>query len=318
MKRVPLYLAGTGFHVPEERLTNADLEAMVDTSDEWIQRHIGIVERRRAADDVDTSDMAVRATREALVRAGWRASDLDLLVCATSTPDGLVPSTACIIGSKLKADPISFDINAACSGFLYGLNVVSNMVANGSYDRAALCVADKFTKVTDYEDRTTCVFFGDSASTVLVTRDKPESGLELIDLSIKNVNEGAEMVQVPLRGFFRQDGAQVKDYALKHFESSAMSMLDKHGLTPSDLRAFIGHQANYRILEEVAAKLGIEDYQHWHNVTTVGNQGAPGCVTTFCMKIEEHRDELRDGDLFLVTVFGAGFTTGSALFRWVG
>ncbi len=312
-----MYVAETGYHLPEERVTNADLVARVDTSEDWILGHVGITERRRAPSDEDTSDLGVRATKAALARAGWSGDELDLLVCATSTPDRLIPSTATIIGKKMGIDPVSFDVNAACSGFVYGLSTACALASFHGYERAAVTVAEKYTRITDYDDRATCIFFGDGAATVLLQKEEPEVGFEVLDTSLKNLNEGADCVTTPLAGYFHQDGRTVKRYAVNSLHESAEQMLGRHGLLISDIRYFTGHQANLTLLEEVGKLIGLSPEQHWFNVDLCGNQGGAGVGTTFCSKAEAHADELEDGDLFLLTVFGAGFTMGSALLRRV-
>lgn len=311
------YISGTGSCVPGEVVTNAHLIERVATNEAWILSHTGIRERRRAPAAWDTSDLGAAATRTALERAGWAPGELELLVCATSTPDTLIPATASWIGQKLEIDPIAFDVNAACSGFVYGLATATSLMASFGYRRAALCTAEKYTRVTDYDDRSTCIFFGDSATTVLLQPDEPAVGFEIVDLSMENANEGAAFVSTPVGGTFRQDGRRVKEFALKSFEKSARQMLGRHGLGVAELKAFCGHQANLRVLEEVAGRLGVRADQHWYNVDTCGNQGAAGVVTAFCTEVERREAELADGDLFLLTVFGSGFTYGSVLLKRV-
>ncbi len=312
-----MYIAGTGFHIPEKKLTNAQLIAMVDTSDQWILSHTGIEERRVATDDVDTSDLGVQATRAALAAARWRAEDLDLLVCATSTPDRLIPATASLIGMKMEIDPVAFDVNAACSGFVYGLAVAQALGVAHGYRRIALTTPEKYSRVTDYTDRATCVFFGDSAGTVLLQPDEPEAGFEVVDVVMANMNEGADFVITPVGGYFWQNGRRVLEYAMKGFSESAKDVLRRNELAPGDLKAWVGHQANLRALEAVAELVGIAPEQHWFNVDRCGNQGAAGVITTFCEEVVAREAEIAHGDLFLLTVFGSGFTTGSALLRRV-
>ncbi|HKX46032.1 MAG TPA: ketoacyl-ACP synthase III, partial [Planctomycetota bacterium] len=303
--------------IPRDVITNAELLERIDTTDEWIVAHTGMRERRRAPADWDTSDLGADATRAALERTGWAGDDVDLLVCATSTPDRLIPATASFISKKLGIDPVAFDVNAACSSFVYGLAVVEGLMGRMGYQRAALCTAEKYTRVTDYTDRSTCIFFGDSAATVLLQTERPERGLEVVDVTLENCNEGADYVTTFIGGYFWQDGRRVKEYALRSFEKSARDMLARHDLAIGDIRAFCGHQANLRVLEQVGAAIGLRPEQHWHNVAELGNQGAAGVATAFCTRLDEHRASLRDGDLFLLTVFGSGFTYASALLRWV-
>ena len=314
---VPIYIGAAGHHYPERRITNADLTAMVDTSEEWIESHTGIVERRRADDDVDTSDLGVLATRAACERAGWRPEELELLLCATSTPDDLIPPTASYIAGKLGTRSVAFDVNASCSGFVYGLAVAAGLVATQGYGRAALCTAEKYTRVVDYTDRGTCIFWGDSAATVLLQRERPAAGLELVDLVMENLNEGADLVRIPREGHFLMDGSEVKRIALEGMIESARTLLERNGLGASSLRAFMAHQANYRVLEALRDALGVSEDRHWHNVRTLGNQGAAGVVTTLSAGLDAHAGGLADGDLLLLTTYGSGFTGGSALLRWV-
>jgi len=192
------------------------------------------------------------------------------------------------------------------------------MVQSAGHKRAALCTAEKYTRVTDYDDRSTCIFFGDSAGTILLQAERPERGFEIVDLTYFNTNEGADCVHTPTGGWFRQDGRRVKEYALDCFERSAREILERNDVKVRDLRAFSAHQANLRVLEIVADAIGLAPEQHWHNVVTCGNQGAAGVITTFCSRCEQEESTFVDGDLFLMTVFGSGFTTGSVLLRWIG
>lgn len=311
-----VFITGTGYHHPERRVTNQDLMRRMDTTDEWIRKRTGILERRYADDGIDTSDLGVIATERAVEDAGWGATDIQLLICATSTPDCLVPSTASYICNKMKLPSVALDVNAACSGFVYGLAVAQGLMAAQGFDRVALCTAEKYSRVVDPTDRKNAIFWGDSAATVMLQPEPPPVGAELVDVVLKNVNEGADLAKVPIRGYVAVEGNAVKPIADRGFIDSARDILQRHQLTSDDLRAFMGHQVNLRVLESLADTLGVNG-RHWHNVETLGNQGAAGVITTFCAGIERHAGELRDGDLFLLTVFGAGFTSGSALLRWV-
>jgi 3-oxoacyl-[acyl-carrier-protein] synthase-3 len=190
------------------------------------------------------------------------------------------------------------------------------MKAHG-HERAALCTAEKYTRVIDPSDRRNSIFWGDSAAAVMIQRERPPVGAEIVDVVIENLNEGADLVKIPLGGFFSMDGPAVKGIASKGMVDSATGILRRNGVGPDDLRAFIAHQANLRVLETLVDRLGVDADRHWHNVEMFGNQGAAGVATTFCAGREEHHDDLKDGDLFLLTVFGSGFTGGSALLRWI-
>ncbi len=291
---------------------------MVDTTHEWIESRVGIRERRIADDEHNTSALAAFAVEDSLERAGWDKNDLDLFVCATSTPDSLIPATASWSCQRMGLHPLpAFDINAACSGFVYGMGVARAMMLTGDFNKVAFVTAEKYTRVTDYTDRASCIFFGDSAGSLLLTKEKPaKGGWEVIDTSMKNFNDGADVVTTEIGGFFWQDGPRVKNYALRAFEESAVLMLQKHGVEVDDLKAFVAHQANLRVLQTVCDMVGVHESQHWHNVEICGNQGAAGSATTFCMGNAEHQGTYKEGDYILVTTFGSGFTSGSALLRW--
>lgn len=312
-----VFISGTGYHHPERRVTNDDLARQMDTTDAWIREHTGIVERRYAEEGVDTSDLGVLATRNALDDAGWHPTELELLICATSTPDCLEPATASFIAEKLRLRAVAFDLNAACSGFVYGLAAARGLMEVQGYDRAAVCAADKYTRVIDPTDRRNSIFFGDSAATVMLQKERPTVGAEIVDLVMENLNEGADLAKTPIRGYFAMDGGAVKRIATKGLLDSATDILRRNQLSPGDLRAFMAHQVNLRLLETLAETLGVQDGRHWHNVETRGNQGAAGVITTFCAGLEHQAEHLEDGDLLLLTVYGGGFTGGSALLRWI-
>jgi 3-oxoacyl-[acyl-carrier-protein] synthase-3 len=311
------FIAGHGHHHPATRLTNADLTRSLATTAEWIESHTGILERRRAVDGVDTSDLAVEAIRAALDGAGWAERDVELLICATSTPDTLAPATASWICNKLGMSAVPFDMNASCSGFIYGLAVADALLTTRGLKRVVLSAAEKYSRVVDHEDRRFEIFFGDSAGALLLQPDAPAAGLELVDLTMSARNEGTGLALTPVKGFFSMDGAAIKPIATEMLVRSANEMLERNELDISDLRAFMAHQMNYRLLEDLVDALGVGEEQHWHNVQTAGNQGGAGVLTTLCAGLERHADELADGDLFMLTVVGSGFTAGSALLRYV-
>jgi 3-oxoacyl-[acyl-carrier-protein] synthase-3 len=311
------FIAGHGYHHPEQRLTNADIVEALDTTAAWIESHTGILERRRAVDEVDTSDLAVEAIRDALRASAWAGEDIELLICATSTPDTLAPATASWICNKLGIAAVPFDMNASCSGFIYGLAVADALMSARGVKRVALCAAEKYSRVVDHRDRRFEIFFGDSAGALLLQPEAPQVGSELVDLTMSSRNEGAELALTPVKGFFSMDGAAIKPIATEMLVRSAAEMLERNGLEMSQLRAFMAHQMNYRLLEDLVEALGVREDQHWHNVQTAGNQGGAGVLTTFSAGLDQHADELRDGDLFLLTVVGSGFTAGSALLRYI-
>lgn len=310
------YVTGSGVHHPDERITNAELERQSGVAESWIEQHLGIRERRRAPSDWRSSDLAVAALREALARSDWTPSDIDLLLCATSTPDALVPSTSCVVADKLGIHPPCLDLDAACAGFVYGLAVASAFLDAGRFRRIALVAADNYTRFTSFDDRDLCLYWGDGGASVLLQPEPRAGALEVLDWELGALPGGVQLTSLPLSGVARQDGRMVKEFARRGFEQSARTLLARQGVRPEDLAAFVGHQANYRLLEEVVDALGIPRERHWHTVQLYGNRGSAGAPATLIRKSEE--TPLRAGELVLVTVFGAGFTTASALFRCCG
>ncbi len=312
-----VFIAGTGYHHPAQVLSNDDLVARLPTTHEWILGHTGIRERRIAAADVDTSDLAVEATQAALSRSGWSGKDLDLLICATSTPDTLAPATAAHVAEKMGLGGVHFDVNASCSNFVYGVAVARGLMAAQGLERIALCTAEKYSRVVDYDDRRFAIFWGDGAATVLLTPEAPTVGAEVLDVRLSSHNADANLVITPVHGWFTMDGAAVKPIATRLLVDSAHEILAAHDLEVGDLRAFMAHQMNLRLLEDLTEILGVTDDQHWHNVEWRGNQGGAGIVTALCAGIEDPDVPLRDGDLLLMSVVGSGFSAGSVLLRWI-
>jgi 3-oxoacyl-(acyl-carrier-protein) synthase III len=310
------YVTGSGVHHPDERITNHELERRAGVAGAWIEQHLGIRERRRAPPDWKTSDLAVAALREAVARSNWSLSDIDLLLCATSTPDDLVPPTSCVIGDKLGISPACLDIDAACAGFVYGLGVASALLETGRYRRIALVAADNYTRFTGFGDTGLGLYWGDGSACVLLQPEPRPGALQLVDWDAGALTDGRRFTSLPLSGVASQDPHEVKRYALRGFVGSARTLLARCGVAPADLTAFVGHQANFRLLEQVVDALGIPRERHWHTVQLYGNRGAAGAPATLIRKSEEM--PLREGELVLVTVFGAGFTTASALLRCTG
>jgi len=299
-------------------VTNEDLTRTMDTSDKWIRDHTGIRERRYAPDDIDTSDLGVIAVSEALKDAGVAPNDVDVLICATSTPDRLVPSTASYIANKMELRATAFDIGAACTGFIYGLAVAEGLMHTQGHETIVVCAADKFSRVIDPKDRANSILFGDAAGAAVLTPERPVAGLEILDLHLSCTNRGADLVRIPIGGHFEMEGRAVKPIALPDLINTVTVTLERNRLALSDLRGFVCHQANLRLIETLADHLGVEEHQHWHDVEMFANRGAASVVTAFCSGLDRNAGDFVDGDLFLLTAFGAGFTNGSALLRWVG
>jgi 3-oxoacyl-[acyl-carrier-protein] synthase-3 len=322
-----LKFIATGAGLPEKVLTNADLEKIVATSDQWITERTGIKERRVAAPDQATSDLAVLAARQALESAKWTAADLDLIVVATCTPDHLFPSTACLVQKVLGASKAAaYDVSAACSGFMFALTSVAGMVEAGVARRALVIGADTLTRFTDWKDRGTCVLFGDGAGALLVEKTDGPGGF----LSAHLGSDGASssILTIPGGGsrhplgsdggqhspYIHMEGKEVFKHAVLRMIEAADAALKKAGLKPNDLALFIPHQANLRIIDAIAKRMDIDDKKVFRNVHKYGNMSA---ATTIIALDEAVRGGLvKRGDLVELVAFGAGLTWGAAVLRW--
>ena len=312
----PSFIVALGIHHPDGRLTNDDLQRRLATTDAKIREFTGIVERRRATPEQQSSDLAVDAVRSALTQAQWRAEELDLLVCATSSPDKILPPTACYVARKLGIDAVTFDVNSACAGFVHGLMTCVGLLHAMQYRRVALVCTEKYSALTDESDRNTTIAFGDGAGAVLLQFEAPARGLEIVDAYMASNHAGIDLVTVPVGGTWQIRGSAFRAPAVELMVECAEALLRRHNVSTSDLRAFACHQANGIVVDMVAQRLGISPAQHWTNVRWAGNHGAAGALTSFAAGIETHKDSLNDGELFLVSVVGAGFTGGSVLLRW--
>ncbi len=322
-------VSGSGSYLPAEVLTNDDLTRMVDTSDEWIVTRTGIRERRIAADGEATSDMAVAASREAIAAAGLTPEDIDLLIVATITPDMLFPSTACLLQAKLNLRRIpAFDVEAACSGFLYVLDIGQAMLRTGNFKHALIVGAEKLSSIIDWTDRSTCVLFGDGAGAVVLSRSDKEN-VGVIASLLGSDGHNGEILHMPGGGavcpataesvsdrqhFLKMNGKEVFKFAVRVMEKAARELLDAHQLTPADVALVIPHQANIRIIEMLASRLGLPMDRFGINIDRVGNTSAASIPVVLD---EAHRaGRIRSGDLVLMIAFGAGLTWGASLVRW--
>jgi 3-oxoacyl-[acyl-carrier-protein] synthase-3 len=323
-------ILGTGSYAPERVLTNHDLSRLVDTSDEWIRARSGIRERRIAAADEATSDMAVHAGRRALADAGATASEIDLLIVATVTPDHPMPATACIVQHKLGVpnEAACFDVNAACSGFIYGLDIACAMLGSGRHKKALVIGAEKLSSVVDWKDRGTCLLFGDGAGAVVVGASA-RPGFGLIGTRLGALGEHTGLLQVPAGGsrtpttpksiargdhFIKMKGKEVFKLAVRLMEEAARDILEQHGLAADQIGLVIPHQANLRIIEAIAQYLELPVDRFFVNVDRYGNTSA----ASIPIALDEARltGRIRPGELTLLVAFGAGLTYGSALIRW--
>jgi 3-oxoacyl-[acyl-carrier-protein] synthase-3 len=321
-------ITAVGCYVPPGVMTNADLEKIVETSDEWILQRVGIAERHIASPEIATSDMAVEAARFALAQRGLAATGLDAVIVCTVTPDMLFPSTACLVQDRLGAKGAwGFDLVAACCGFVYGLTTAAHLVMAGTHKTVLVIGADTMSRIIDYTDRGTCVLFGDGAGAMLV--EPAEAGEGFIGFLNEIDGSGGDYLKMPAGGsrmpatketvekrlhYVKQDGAQVFKYAVKKMYESCRELLERHGLTPKDVKLLIPHQANRRIITAAAQRLGFSCEQVVINIDRYGNTtGATLPLATFDAL---EAGMLTKGDLVLFAAVGAGFTVGASLWRW--
>jgi 3-oxoacyl-[acyl-carrier-protein] synthase-3 len=324
----PIGIVGIGSDAPEGLLTNFDLEKMVDTSDEWIVERTGIRTRHIADAATTTSMLATNASRRALEDAGVDGADVDLIVVGTATPDMLFPSTACLVQAEIGAKRAAgFDLAAACSGFLYGLNVASGMIRNGTHDTALVIGAETLSKIVDFEDRSTCILFGDGAGAAVVRR--VEKGQGILSSRIRSDGSLGEMLKLPGGGslhptshdtvdarmhFIKMNGNNVFKSAVKSMAQVVQDALDDAGKTADDIDLFVPHQANIRIIEATAKKLGIPMDKVFVNVESYGNTSAASIP--IALDEAKKSGQLKRGDLIAAVAFGAGFTWGAAVLRY--
>jgi 3-oxoacyl-[acyl-carrier-protein] synthase III len=320
-------ITAVGKFLPETRLTNADLERIVDTTDEWIQSRTGITERRILTDpDKATSFMAARAAQEALERRGLSAEEVDLIVVATVTPDMLFPPASSLVQAAIGASRAwGFDVSAACSGFLYALNVGAQFIESGRHERVLVIGADTMSRIVDYTDRTTCVLFGDAAAAVLLEPTDRQRGL--IDYVAHVDGTGADALHMKAGGSLRppsaetvankwhyvfQEGRQVFKFAVKGMADAAAEIMERNGLAGDDVRFLVPHQANMRIIDATANRMGIGREKVMINIDRYGNTTA----ATIPLCLADWEPQLRDGDNIVLAAFGGGFTWGATYIRW--
>jgi 3-oxoacyl-[acyl-carrier-protein] synthase III len=335
MAAIKAEITAVGCYVPPGVLTNADLEKMVQTNDEWIIDRTGISERHIAAPDVATSDLATCAARAALSQRGVDAGELDAILVCTVTPDMLFPSTACLVQHNLGARKAwGFDLVAACSGFVYGLVTGASFIAAGTHRKVLVIGADTMSRIINYEDRTTCVLFGDGAGAMLLEPradgDNGEAdGPGFIDFIGEIDGSGGSYLKMPAGGsripasaetvakkmhFVHQEGAQVFKYAVLKMHEVCTALLARNGLTPDDLDLLIPHQANRRIINATAERLGLPMEKVMMNIGKYGNTTAGTIPLATRDALTQGR--LRKGDLVMFAAVGAGYTVGASLWRW--
>ncbi|MGL2893575.1 ketoacyl-ACP synthase III [Helicobacter pylori] len=324
-------LKSIAMHVPSERVKNAEFQQFLDTNDEWIEKRTGIKERRFASNEEKSSDLGVIAAKQAIERACLTPKDIDLVVVATLSPDFLaMPSTACVLSAKLGIEnKPAFDISAACTGFIYLLSVAKAYVESGMYENVLIVGAEKTSSVLDFKDRGTCILFGDGAGACVIGRTKrlKES---ILDVQISANGNFSNYLYTPrtlkptpfnskeeaLEPFLRMKGNEVFKLAVKTLLKDVEMILEKNALKPEDVRLFIPHQANFRIIQAVREHLDFKDEQVVLTVHKYGNTSAASIPMAMCEAYEEGR--LKKGDLMLLDAFGGGLTWGSALVYFGG
>ncbi len=320
-------ITGVGAYVPEDILTNDELSKMVDTSDEWIMTRIGIKTRHiLKGEGQGTSVMGEGAVRELLEKTNTSADEVDALICATVTPDHQFPATANIISDKAGIrNAFSFDINAGCSGFLYSLEAGSKLISSGQYKKVVVVGADKMSSITDYTDRATCPIFGDAAGAVMLEPSEDENGIQ--DSMLQSDGVGRKHLHQKAGGsvkpashetvdkrehFIYQEGQQVFKWAVSKMADVSVEMMKKHNIEAEDLDWLVPHQANMRIIEATAKRMGIKKEQVMINIQKYGNTTA----ATLPLCLYEWEKDLKPGNNIILATFGAGFTWGSMYLRW--
>lgn len=322
-------ITGTGSYLPETVLTNFDLEKMVDTSDEWIRQRTGIVERRIAEDNIATSDLSVQAARLAIKRAQIDPLEIQMIIVATVTPDAFFPSTACYVQKGIGAKNSSaMDISAACAGFLYGLDLANGLIVSGQYDTILVVGAEVFNNIVDWNDRNTCVLFGDGAGAAVVQATDERKGIiasyigsdgDYADIDLLGIPAGGSRMPVTTEAIdnnlnkIQMNGREVFKLGVRLMPEAAERVLKKANVSVDDIDLLIPHQANLRIIEAVGHRLGVPRDKVYVNVDKYGNTSAATVIIALDEAIREGK--VKPDDLILLVTFGAGLTWGSTLLR---
>ena len=326
MKKIHAAITGIQGYVPEYILNNKELEKLVDTNDEWITTRTGIKERRILKGQKGSSEMGVKAIEGLLKKTNTSAKEIDLIICATVTPDMLFPSTACLMADRIGADNIcAFDISAACSGFLYALTTASKFIESGTYKKVIVVGCDKMSSIIDYTDRTTCVLFGDGAGAVLL--EPNSNGFGIVDYILKSDGSGAEFLKMKAGGslypathetvdarehFVYQDGQPVFKKAVKSMADVSEEIMKKNNLSSDDIAWLVPHQANKRIIDATSRRMGVGDDKVMLNIERYGNTTAG----TIPLCLWDWENQLKKGDNLILAAFGGGFTWGSIYLKW--
>jgi len=328
-KNIKAKITGTGSFLPEKILTNADLEKMVDTSDEWITTRTGIKERHLVNADQHTSTLAIEACKRALDMAGVAPEDVDMIIMGTVTPDFPFPATSCIVQHEIGAkNAVAFDVSAACSGFIYGLSIADKYIRSGSASKVLVVGAEVFSRMINWSDRNTCIIFGDGAGAALVEAVEGDAGV--LSTHMYTNGEFWETLYCPACGvrhpasdpktmeeqlyYMRMDGNEVYKHAVRSMFEAAKAALDANNMTTDDLSLLIPHQANIRIIEGIGKRLKLPSEKVFVNIDKVGNTSAASIP--IALDEANRNGQLKSGDLILLDAFGGGYTYGSALLRW--
>ena len=327
MSNIRAAITGIGAFLPEYRMTNEEISQLVETSDEWIMQRIGIKERRILKEEgLATSDMGVAAIKQLLEKTGTKPEEIELLICCTMTPDNPLPATANIINHKAGLiNAWSFDLTAACSGFVYGLTTGAKFIESGQYKKVIILGADMMSSVTNYKDRATCPLFGDGAAAVLLEPTTEDLGV--IDHINRVDGAGAQFLQIKSGGslkpasyetidndehFILQEGQTVFKTAVSNMADIATEMMQKHHISEADLTWLVPHQANMRIIDAVGRRMGIDKDKVMVNIQNYGNTTA----ATIPLCLYDYESQLRKGDNIILVAFGAGFTWGTIYLKW--
>ena len=327
MAKTKAAITAVGAYLPEYVLTNQILETMVDTTDEWITTRTGIKERRILKEDgKGTSFMAIKAAEDLMAKRGLNPKDIDMIIMATATPDMPVAATGAYVASEIGAtNAFSYDLQAACSSFLYGMSTAASYVASGRYKKVLLIGADKMSSIIDYTDRTTCIIFGDGAGAVLFEAD--EEGLGLQDELLRSDGVGRQFLKIDAGGsmlpasedtvknkqhFVFQDGKSVFKFAVSNMADVSAKIMERNKLTHEDVQWLVPHQANKRIIDATARRMGLEESKVMMNIHRYGNTTS----ATLPLLLHDYEKQLKKGDNIVFAAFGGGFTWGSIYLKW--
>ena len=327
MPKITAAITGVGGFVPEYRLTNKELESMVDTNDEWIQTRTGVIERRiLKGEGLGSSDMGVEAIKDLCAKRGISVEDIDCIICATVTPDMVFPATANIIADKVGAkNAFGFDVEAACSGFLFSLTTGAALVESGRYNKVIIVGTDKMSAIVDYSDRTTCVIFGDGAGCVLLEPSENENGVK--DSLLKTDGSGRQYLHMKAGGSVRpssvetvlakehyiyQEGQSVFKFAVKGMADVSWELMNRNNLKGEDIAWLVPHQANLRIIDATANRMGLPKEKVMINIQKYGNTTA----ATIPLCLWDWEKQLKKGDNLILAAVGGGFTWGATWVKW--